>query len=56
MQALGRQLAACCIDAYCRGAYAALGAGAGATKADLPREWLSKLLLAPLLRAACRCA
>lgn len=54
MQGLARQLAACIVDAYCRGAFGALGCGAGASKADLPRDWLSQLLLAPLLRAACR--
>lgn len=56
MAALAQQLAAGCIDAYCRGCFASLGFGAAAGKADLPRDWLSQLLLQPLLRAACRWA
>ncbi|KAL4437400.1 hypothetical protein ABPG75_004539 [Micractinium tetrahymenae] len=51
LAALAGQLATACIDAYCRGRYAALGQ---ASKAGLPPAWLSELLLAPLLRAACR--
>ena len=56
LAALAQQLAASCIDAYCRGCYASLGFSAAASKADLPRDWLSQLLLQPLLRAACRWA
>jgi hypothetical protein len=52
LQALARQLTAALVDAYCCGRYAALGFAA---KAAVPREWLSRLLVAPLLRAACRC-
>lgn len=57
MAALARQLAASCVEAYCRGSLAALGfagqTGAGG-KAELPQDWLGQLLLAPLLQAACR--
>ena len=53
LQHLAQQLARACIEAYCRGHYSALGYAA---KGDLPRDWLSELLLAPLLRAACRWA
>lgn len=45
------QLAASCIDAYCCEQYSALGCSA---KSELTRNWLSELLLVPLLRAACR--
>ncbi|PRW60522.1 Zinc finger CONSTANS-LIKE 5 isoform A [Chlorella sorokiniana] len=54
LAALAQQLAASCIDAYCRGCYASLGFSAATSKADLPRDWLSQLLLQPLLRVACR--
>lgn len=50
---LAGALAAACIDAYARGRLGALGHPG--PKGDLPRDWLSQLLLAPLLRAACRC-
>ena len=53
LQHLAQQLARAFIEAYCRGHYPALGYAA---KGDLPRDWLSELLLAPLLRAACRWA
>lgn len=45
------RLAEACIEAYCRGHLSALGAG---SKEELPREWLSRLLITPLLRAASR--
>lgn len=53
LQALARQLTAALVDAYCCGRYTALGFAA---KGAVPREWLSRLLVAPLLRSACRCA
>ncbi|KAI7837045.1 hypothetical protein COHA_009122 [Chlorella ohadii] len=54
LAALAQQLAASYIEAYCKGCYASLGFGAAVSKADLPRDWLSQLLLQPLLRAACK--
>jgi hypothetical protein len=51
LQRLARQLTAACVDAYCRAQYASLGYS---SKAQVPREWLSTLLIAPLLREACK--
>jgi hypothetical protein len=51
MQALAQQLTAAFIEGYCRGQYAVLGHG---SKGELPRDWLSELLITPLLKAACR--
>ncbi|GAB4814696.1 hypothetical protein N2152v2_001742 [Parachlorella kessleri] len=51
LQAVMQQLAGACIEAYCHGHFSSLGV---ASKEELPREWLCYLLIAPLLRAACR--
>jgi hypothetical protein len=51
LRGMMQQLASACIEAYCRGHFSSLGV---ASKEELPREWLCHLLIAPLLRAACR--
>eukprot|EP00887_Chlorella_sp_A99_P003844 scaffold11.g3844.t1 len=51
LQGLARALTAACLDCFRRGEYGALGAS---SRDDLAREWLSTLLVAPLLRATCR--
>ena len=51
LQAVVQALAAACVEAYCRGHYSPLGVAA---REQLPREWLSTLLVAPFLRAAAK--
>lgn len=53
LQALSRQLTAAMVQAYCRSQLGSLGYR---SKGEVPRDWLSRLLITPLLRAACRWA
>lgn len=47
---LAAALAAACLDAYARGEWGAFAAA----REDMRAEWLSELLLEPLVREACR--